>query len=406
MALYYGDEPSRTTTRQLLPLTGTQPITTTQPTTEMPKYGSLSTPTIAAPPPPTIAAPPTSPTIAAPPPPLAPLPNIGAPAPPPTTTAPNIAAPPTPTIGGAVTQAMTPTTSPTLTGVSGSGILGSLPAATLPSISPTPVTQSLSQLIGAPSVPPKPVDGLVKPTIGNTVSGMIPNIGAPPPPNIEPPVNIQPPIVQPPGGPLQDFGPGDDLRGTQINPFTGERLAGAQRDTDVMARALSQGPNLTQAALDRYADLEQQTQENRQQGIQQIGRAAARLGRLGSGMVTTDLGNLEALLQQRGTAARRGLAGDIAFQESADRRANLGAGQSYEQQIADQARGYRDEARGERGFQEDQARRAQDMEVLRRQLQVQYDMYLRQLGLQGAQLYGDQAAAGSQAASDLLQSAL
>lgn len=238
---------------------------------------------------------------------------------------------------------------------------------------------------GLPRPQQQPPSGL---SVNPGIAG--PNVGPTPPPPTES------------GGPLTDFGPGNDLLSTQVNPTTGERLGGVQSGNDVLYKALTQGPNLGQAALDQFKNIQSQTSEQRQRGIQDIGRSAARLGRLGSGMVTTDLGNLEDTLRSHENQALGDLAYNTATQESANTRANLGAGQGYESQLYGQGQNARNEVRTERDYQAQQSQQALQNEIVRRQLQAQYQQYLASLGLQGAGLYGDQAAASQGAASSLL----
>ena len=258
-----------------------------------------------------------------------------------------------------------------------------------PSIAPTvtPIGGAQQALSGQQPVLPKPQ---VQPPQGMNLQGA--QVGP----------QVGPTAPQDAGGPLTNFGPGNDLLSTQVNPYTGERLSGVQAGNDVLYKALTQGPNLQQAALDQFKNIQSQTAEQRQLGIQNIGRAAARLGRLGSGMVTTDLGNLEDTLRSHENQALGDLAYNTATQESADRRANLGAGQGYENQVYGQGANARNEVRTERDYQAQQAQQALQNEILRRQLQAQYQQYLASLGLQGAGLYGDQAAASQGAASSLL----
>lgn len=255
------------------------------------------------------------------------------------------------------------------------GLTGQQPMLPRPNIAP--------QLPGMLPRPQQPPSGL------SVNPGVTPNIGPTPPPTES-------------GGPLTDFGPGNDLLSTQVNPTTGERLGGVQSGNDVLYKALTQGPNLQQSALDQFKNIQSQTSEQRQRGIQDIGRSAARLGRLGSGMVTTDLGNLEDTLRSHENQALGDLAYNTATQDSANRRANLGAGQGYESQLYGQGQNARNEVRTERDYQAQQSQQALQNEIVRRQLQAQYQQYLASLGLQGAGLYGDQAAASQGAASSLL----
>jgi len=222
--------------------------------------------------------------------------------------------------------------------------------------------------------------------------------------------NIQPPVPQPEDdGPITEFGPGNDLRSSQINPLASNRLRGLQTGVDRSAGALSEAPSLRTAALDRYAEIGQGIDEDRRRGIQDIGRANATLGRLGSGMVTGQLGDLEALLQKRSTAAQRGLAGETAFQEAEDRRANVGTLSGLERQLFGQETGQRDELRSERGYQADTANQAVQNRVQQRLLEEQLlnsgfnrNLAGADLGLRGAEQYGDEAAASGDITQQLL----
>lgn len=267
----------------------------------------------------------------------------------------------------------------------------------LPSLTPRP-------LPGMPMIGPTS-PGLARPGTATTLAGQQPMLPHPQPQpqglNVTG-ANVGPTAPQGQSGPLTNFGPGNDLLSTQVNPTTGERLGGVQSGNDVLYKALTQGPNLQQSALDAFKNIQGKTAEQRQLGIQDIGRSAARLGRLGSGMVTTDLGNLEDTLRSHENQALGDLAYNTATQEAGDRRANLGAGQGYESQVYGQGQNARNEVRTERDYQAQQSQQALQNEIVRRQLQAQYQQYLASLGLQGAGLYGDQAAASQGAASSLL----
>lgn len=255
---------------------------------------------------------------------------------------------------------------------------------------------------------------------------------------------------------LSDFGPGKDMRFTQIAPSTDARTArlndlvdqsagtltdspadprlAAQRGAvDQFAGRLSTAPDLTKAGLDKLASIREATAEDRQRGIQDIGRGAAAFGRIGSGVTTSQLGDLEALLQKRQTAAETGLAGDLALQEAGDRRANLSAvagleGQTFgegqqvgasnranaatlaslQDQLFGQGTQQRNELRTERGYQADTANQATDREIQLQQLldslknsQFGRDATAAELKLKGAGVADTQAAGASGAASDL-----
>lgn len=61
---------------------------------------------------------------------------------------------------------------------------------------------------------------------------------------------------------------------------------------------LTNGPDRVQQVRDTLAALDAQDALQRKAGTRQIGQDAARLGRLGSGMVTTSLGDLESDIQR------------------------------------------------------------------------------------------------------------
>src|SRR5690606_35952778 len=90
-------------------------------------------------------------------------------------------------------------------------------------------------------------------------------------------------------------------------------------------RGLSDTPSREAIALERFRNILAESEDARRLGIRDIGRAAAALGRIGSGQVTTDLGNLEARIQETQQRAPRDLAAEAAGLELADRVARLGA---------------------------------------------------------------------------------
>lgn len=255
-----------------------------------------------------------------------------------------------------------------------------------PTIAPRPPQPGL--VAGAPALPTPP---------------LLPNTpGAPTAPNIPPPGTPEP---------ISAFGPGSDLRFSQINPTSSGRLTGVQGQTDQAAAALSAAPSLASAGAQQLAELRQQTAEDRKTGIQDIGRSAATFGRLGSGVTTGQLGDLEALLQKRQTAAETGLAGDLARQQGTESRANLASLSGLESQQVGQEAGQRGELRGERGYQTDTVQQSLQNDIQRKTLEdallnSQYGRAATQAGakLTGGQILSAQGAGQSGAASDLLSS--
>jgi hypothetical protein len=130
---------------------------------------------------------------------------------------------------------------------------------------------------------------------------------------------------------LSRINPANDLRSIQIAPTA--------------------GPSRSQIALDRLKSFDMGQADDRQRGIQGIGRAAARLGRLNSGMVTTDLGNLEERLNRERERTLLDLSANTAEGEIGDARYDRG------------------ELRTERGFQTGQAENAIDRNVQQRLLE-------------------------------------
>jgi len=154
---------------------------------------------------------------------------------------------------------------------------------------------------------------------------------------------------------IQNAGPG------QFNSIAGgtyEQSPEAQRARALTAQAtesLAGAPNRQELALQSLQNFDAEQGDIRQLGIQDIGRAGARLGRLGSGMVTTDLGNLEDRLNTTRERMLSDLSQQTASQELGDRLSNLSAlsgvgGQFNVEDLASggMQQGLREENRGER----------------------------------------------------------
>lgn len=314
---------------------------------------------------------------------------------------------------GAPSPNITPTRSPLESAPTG------LPKPPTTSIAPTAPPGGPAPQGQAPQIAPMAPGGaggasLPRPQLPSPGANV--ETGVPMPPNIHPPA----PQDQPnPGGDfITPFGPGDDLRFQQINPLATERLRQLQSATNTAAGAVGQGPSLSDAAATEFDLLGQQSGEQRTRGLREIGRAGATLGRLGSGMVRTDIGNLEDVLRTREEQARRGLSADVARGESENRRLNLGATAGLEGQVYGQEAGQRGELRGERGYQTDTAQQALDNRIRQRSLeeallegQFGREATGAQLGLQGAGLQsqlaaGEQGAAGDMFANIGLQDSL
>lgn len=302
-----------------------------------------------------------------------------------------------------------------------------------PAIAPT-----YMPLDGAPPpasiTPPAPT---IAPMIAPTAGGDL-HLAPPPAPNIAPPApNVAPPApaaarppapAAPPGLPtpnpppppdvagapspadaITDFGPGNDLRFSQINPVDNPRLARLNDLVDQFTGRIASSPDITHAGLDKLKLFEDQTADARTLGSRDIGRDAARLGRLGSGVVTTQLGDLENTLQTNLNRARTGLASDLTMQEAADRRANAGVLSTLQDQVFGQGAQKRAELRGERGYEYGVGTDAYNRAVEQRKLEEDLknsafgrEATAAQLGLAGAGQYDTQAADSQSAAADLM----
>lgn len=285
---------------------------------------------------------------------------------------------------------------------------------------PSIFQRALSQVKppAAPAQPPAPNINMQRPNI----APMAPQGGALPPPQQQPPSGLSvTPGVQPPrpnigpmapqdqGGAITDFGPGNDLRFQQINPLDSARTNRLSDQTSAAADKVANGPDLAKAGLDKLAELRQGLSEDRRIGMQDIGRSAAKFGRLGAGQTTSQLGDLESSLQARELAAEKGLSGDLTLQEAADRRANAGTLAGLQDQSFGQGAQQRNELRGERGYETDTAQRDLENRIRQRALEEELtqgafgrDLATAQTGLQAGQIQGQTAQGEQQAGGDVL----
>lgn len=132
---------------------------------------------------------------------------------------------------------------------------------------------------------------------------------------------------------------------TQARQLTSQALQGAM---DL--------PSRQELAGQTFQNLLEQAEDTQTLGVRNIGQEAARLGRLGSGGVTTSLGDLNLQLQRGLQQEARGLAAETAGQTLADQLAQLQAGTGAAQALqgidlsrAGFEQGLRGEARGELG---------------------------------------------------------
>lgn len=246
-----------------------------------------------------------------------------------------------------------------------------------------PPLGSLAPKIGDAVRPPTSVadmgtagGGLGTPVAPPSVAGHQTTLALPPSqaitPTGPPPAAIQPPAPQAmPTTPTSGYGPGNDLRATQINPVADPRLAQTQGLVNQAAQAIGHGPDRFQLAQDQWNQFVNQTDPQYQAAIRAATQNAAAHGRMQSGMLTTDYGNLAnqralALDTQRNQFLDSALSGTIQ-----DRLNNASALSGLEGQQYGQGYNSRQELRGERGYQTDMQNQATDRAIQQKMLEDQ-----------------------------------
>lgn len=203
------------------------------------------------------------------------------------------------------------------------------------------------------------------PTFGSPVPQVMP--GGPTPqtpqtPQTQPQTRVPTTRLQQQPG-MQPYTATDNLRGTQINPTTDPRTAGAQASaTDAYGRARTaigaanpnsagagqartmalgglqalQGPDRGAIATDVFQQIRDASEPQFQKDLQGVGQKAAALGRLGAGMTTSELGDVVSNRERDLSLAMRGLSSDAASQSLNDRlgvfNAQLGASGQFTQE--------------------------------------------------------------------------
>ena len=175
----------------------------------------------------------------------------------------------------------------------------------------------------------------------------------------QPPAETVPAMTLP--AQLSQFGPGQDLISTQIAPTGFAPSAAAERARALTLQSLESlfsTPDRATLASQQFRDLLEQAAEARRTGVRDISRAAAALGRIGAGITTSQLGDLEERIQTQIAREASRLAAETAAQELADRLARFEAalaagGQLRGEDLAEARFGQslRDELRGERAYQ-------------------------------------------------------
>jgi hypothetical protein len=289
-------------------------------------------------------------------------------------------------------------------------------------------------------------------------------------PMIAPPMNPKLAKVPQPAN-MTGFGPDQNLIGTQFNPQADPRLQGtqgqvtglqnqlastggqipgqgqAQNWLNQSAQTIQNLPNLQQSTQDLYGALTNQANVQSAQQLRDLGQRAASLGRLGSGMVTADAGDIFRSREANLAGIGANLANQSAQAQNAQQFGQsqalsglagqqLGFGQSQlgaQQGLLGQLSGLESQQYGqnlgnlgflqqERGYQQGLDQQAVQNRALQEQLQQQEQGQafgqqqdqanaLAQYGLEGpnplsqyiAQQYGQQGEQAQQGVGDLLK---
>lgn len=178
------------------------------------------------------------------------------------------------------------------------------------------------------------------------------------------PVNTLAPIqgpagpgALPPGISGTGFGPNQNLISTQINPSNAADVNAARGQLDTQLGAL-QGPDRQALAQQTFGALTSETDPAYVDALRKVNEAAAAGGRVGSGVTTSELGDV-ALGRQKylGNLAKE-LSADAAGQSLNDRLAALSGTEGGLGTLAGLDYSGRQELRGERGYESDQSQQA------------------------------------------------
>lgn len=236
-------------------------------------------------------------------------------------------------------------------------------------VAPPPTTDPTAPG-GIPNQPPPPPGGG-----GGSNPGGIPH--QPPPPNT--------PGGPPPGGPPPTTDPNDLTHQTFV-PGGDPNLRHIQNGTNSAYGNLDNGQTRYQAALDTMKHLDSNLNDQFKLGSRDIGQTAAAMGRMGSGMVTTDLGNLDERLQLQRQNALRDLSAQTTEGDINDRYRKLQSSQDLEDQRFQQGLSNRGEYRTERGYQSGQGQQDFQNQITNRTLGDQEQQAAWQRALDKAKL--------------------
>lgn len=152
-------------------------------------------------------------------------------------------------------------------------------------------------------------------------------------------------------GPITPWGAGNNLVGAQVNPVDAGDTAASRGQMGTALQSLNSLPDRQTLALDALNLFDEQTDAGYQQRLRGVGQQAAKFGRLGSGMTTSELGDVFVARERDRDHVKRSLANETAGMALSDQLDRLGAIGAVNQQQFGQDTIKRGEVRGERDFQ-------------------------------------------------------
>lgn len=206
------------------------------------------------------------------------------------------------------------------------------------------------------------------------------------------------------GAMTSQFGPTNNLIGTQLTPTPSADTSAARGMVSQSLGSL-QGPDRGALAQQTFQQLRDLSEPQFQNQMRQVGQNAAKFGRIGAGMTTSELGDVASNRDKYLGTLQQQLATDAAGQTLQDRLGVFGAAQSGLGQLSGLDQQQYGNMFGERGYQA-------GLQQQGFQNDQQINALLAQLGFGGnegplqqliAQQYGNQANTASQGAGDILR---
>lgn len=246
---------------------------------------------------------------------------------------------------------------------------------------------------------PQPGGG-VQPVAGTPPGSTTPPVGpgaglTPPPIQPRPPVTGPPPMAptpQPGGGGAQPPAPWEgswqDLRGEMFMPEQSEDVFALRQLLGDKAGGLFDTPDRGELVSEYMDMFNRRNRENLQATTRDIGRDAAKFGRIGSGVTTSRIGDALVESEQRRADAERTLAADAAGKTLSDRLGALSGVSGIQSLLSGQDASHRAEQRGERGYADNLAQQALQNQILQRQMEENFLQMEHQRAMEEARLAG------------------